>query len=163
MALEFEISSNPHSLIDIKTERERVTKDRARFRGKNIRFLICFLTVLGSYVTCMLVFIIPHLNDPDFGIGSYFLPYLTFFIFVFGNQLHIKLIEKPQKIVDKAIAALKETSPETLLDVVGDGQLSAEVTTFLDKIALQKRPLVQAEIDLVKTWMKSQLNRPVTP
>jgi len=110
----------------------------------------------------MLVFIIPHLNDPDFGIGAYFLPYLTFFIFVFGNRLHLKLIEKPQKIVDKAVAALKETSPETLLDVVGDGQLSSEVTTFLDEVSLQQRSLVQAEIDLVKKWMKSQSDRPVT-
>jgi len=157
MALEFDIRSNPHTLIDIKIERERVAKDRARFRGKNIRFLICFLTVLGSYVTCMLVFIIPHLNDPDFGIGSYFLPYLTFFIFVFGNRLHITWVEKPQKIVDKVISVLKDAPPEALLNVVGDGELPSEVTSFLEKIAIQKRSLVQAEIDVIQKWMKDQL------
>ncbi|VAW84793.1 hypothetical protein MNBD_GAMMA16-1359 [hydrothermal vent metagenome] len=164
MALEFDISSNPHTFVDIKIERERAAKDRASFRGKNIRFLIYFLTVLGSYVTCMLVFIIPHLNNPEFGIISYFLPYLTFFIFVFGNRIHIKQIEKPQKIVDKVIASLKETPPEALVDVVGvgDGELPAEVTSFVDKISIQKRLLVQAEIDVIQKWMKGQLNQPVT-
>jgi len=48
MALEFDITNNPHTLIDIKTERERVTKDRASFRGKNIRFLILFFDGIGQ-------------------------------------------------------------------------------------------------------------------
>lgn len=153
MALEFGMSSTPPSLNVIQVERERAVKDRATFRGKNIRFLIYFVTVLVSYVVTMLIFIIPHLNDPDWGIGSYFLPYLTFVIFVVGNNLHTKYIEKPRKMVDTAIAELHATTPEELLELVGPGEYSVEITSYLDKIAAYERSPVRAEINVLQKWM----------
>ncbi|NOY71052.1 MAG: hypothetical protein GXP14_01535 [Gammaproteobacteria bacterium] len=153
MALEFSMSSAPPSLNAIKVERERAAKDRATFRGKNIRFLIYFLTILVTYVVTMLIFIIPHLNDPDWGIGSYFLPYLTFVIFVLGNNLHTKYIEKPQKMVDAAIAELQATTQEELLELVGSREYPVEITSYLDNIATHERLPVRAEMNVLQKWM----------
>ncbi len=153
MALEFGMSSTPPSLNAIQVERERAVKDRAIFRGKNIRFLIYFVTVLVTYVVTMLIFIIPHLNDPDWGIGSYFLPYLTFVIFVLGNNLHTKYIEKPRKMVDTAIAELQAITSEELLELVGSGEYSVEITSYLDKIAAHERLPVRAEINVIQKRM----------
>ena len=153
MALEFNITGAPPLLDDIIAERDQATIDRASLRKKNIPFLICFISVLGIYLTLMIMYVIPHMNDPEFGITTYFLPYLTFVIFVVGNNLHLKTIEKPGKALEATIAALNEAPPEKLTEIASAGEHPVEVSSYLDQIAAQDRSPVQAEIDALRQWL----------
>ncbi|NOY62309.1 MAG: hypothetical protein GXP10_03985 [Gammaproteobacteria bacterium] len=157
MALEFCINGAPPTLTEITAERERAAHDRAMLRKKNIRFLIIILTIVGTYIPSMIIFVIPHFEDPDLGIGAYFLPYLTFIIFAVGNNQHHKIIEKPRKIMDEAIAALEEASPEAFAEVTDAGRRYAKIAAYLEQVSAQGRPLLQAESAAVQQWIADEV------
>ncbi len=162
MALEFNIATPPPALADITAEFEQATQDRAMLRKKNIRFLICILLVVAAYATFMLKVTIPLLADPtvvpDFvATVAYFTPYLTFLIFIFGNALHNKIIERPRKRLDTTITALQESTQKTLAEITDCGQRYDEVASYQKQITALGRPLMMGEIEMLLQWVEARM------
>jgi len=161
MALEFDISGAPPAPTDILAEREQAARDRAIFRKKSIHFLIYTLIGVALLLSIALLGIVPRLGEPDaepsvvFSV-AYFTPYLIFPFFVIGNHLYNKQIEKPRKVVDATIAALREATPEELAEIAGAGQHPAEISAYLAKVKAQGRSPVRAEIDAIQRWLDTR-------
>ncbi len=159
MALEFDISSSPPALADIAVEREQAKKDRAVFRKKNIRFLIYIIIIVASVLSFILLVAVPSIKEPEADqdivfMFTYFMPYLIFAVFILGNKYHIKLVEKPSKVLDATIATLKEVNAEELKEIVDAWHHHGEITSYLQKVTSQGRSLVQAEINAIQQWLE---------
>lgn len=152
MSFNFEITGTPPVLADITATREQAVYERAIFRKKNIRFMIGMATVTSVYLAFIFIFVFPMLEKPEVGIIFYFFPHLTFVIFIVGNHLHIKNIEKPSKILDKTIAELSEAEADELSSVIDDKKHSDEVTSYMERVATQGRSLVNGELEAIQKW-----------
>jgi len=152
MSFTFEITGTPPVSSDIAEKREQAVIERAIFRKRNIRFMFGMATVTAVYVAFILIVVFPLLENPEVGIIFYFFPYLTFLIFIVGNHLHIKNIEKPSKKLDKTIAELSEVSPEEISSVIDDKESSSEITSYINRVEAQGRSLVRAEVDAIQKW-----------
>ena len=91
-------------------------------------------------------------DQPEVGIITYYFPYLTFVIFTVGNNLHIKHIEKPSKLLDTTIAELSEVTADEISSVIDDKEHSAEIVSYMEQVAAQGRSLVGAEMDAIQKW-----------
>lgn len=152
MAINFDITGTPPELADITAKREQAIIERAIFRKRNIRFMIGMATITITYVALMIIFVFPMFEKPETGIITYFFPHITFVIFIVGNHLHIKNIEKPSKALDKTIIALDSVTPDDINNTLEDKEHPAEIVSYLEKVAAQGRSLVQAEIDEIQKW-----------
>ena len=164
MALEFDITGIPPTLADITGEREKAEKDREMLREKNKRFLVYIIIIVVTVLTIALKGIIPMIKDPGAeptftAIVAYFTPYIMFAIFFFGNNTHVKVIEKPRKIVYTTIKGLKEVTAEEFSEIADAGQHYVETSAYLEKVAAQGRSLVQAEFNAIKRWLDDR-NKP---
>jgi len=156
MAFDFEITGNPPILADITATREQAVQERAVFRKRNIRFMFGMAAVTSIYLVFIFAFVFPMLKRPEVGIIFYFFPHLTFVIFIVGNHLHIKNIEKPSKVLDTTIQDLSEAEPEEIDEVIGDKELSTEITDYMERVTAQGRSLVRAELDLIQAWFEEK-------
>lgn len=156
MCLNFEITGTPPLFADITAKREQAVSERAIFRKKNIRFMFGMATVTSVYVAFIVIVVLPMLENPEVGIIFYFFPYLTFLIFIIGNDLHIKRIEKPSNILDKTIMSLGEAPADEISTVIDDKEHSAEITSYMDRVAAQGRSLVRAEVDAIQKWYEAK-------
>ncbi len=153
MSFSFEITGTPPALADIAAKREQAVNDRAVFRQKNIRFMIGMATVTAVWGAFLVIFVIPMMTDqPELGIITYYFPYLTFVIFIVGNNLHIKRIEKPSKLLDTTISELSEVDADEISSVINDKEHPAEIASYLERVAAQGRSLVRAEMDAIQKW-----------
>ena len=152
MSFDFEITGTPPALADVAAPREQAVYERAIFRKRNIRFMIGMATVTTVYLIFIFTFVFPMLERPEVGIIFYFFPHLTFVIFIVGNHLHIKNIEKPSKVLDKTIESLSEAEAEEISEVIGDKELSAEITSYMERVAAQGRSLFHGELDAIQKW-----------
>lgn len=157
MSLNFDITGTPPALADITQKREQAVTERAIFRKKNIRFMIGMAFTVVIYMAIMIIFVIPQMKeeDPSLGILTYFFPYLTFAIFIVGNHLHIKNIEKPSKQLDKTIEELNEVTDDEVNSVIDDKEHPTEIASYLERVTAQGRSLVRAEIDAIQKWYES--------
>lgn len=161
MAIKFDINKVPPALANITLELQQAQQARALLRKKNIRFLIYILLVVAAYATFMLTMVIPLLEDPSVvpdlvATIAYFTPYLTFFIFFVGNNLHHKIIEKPRKVLDTTLKMLVEASPEELLEITKPGKKYDEVSAYQKQVATLKRPLMKGEVDMIQQWAEAR-------
>jgi len=150
MSFIFDITGTPPAATEIITKREQAVDERAVYRKKNIRFMIGMALVTSLWVSFVLIFIWPMLEDPTTGIIFYFFPYLTFIIFIVGNDLHIKHIEKPSKLLDTTIADLSEVTTEEISSIIDGKEHSAEISSYLARVSTQGRLLVQAELKAIQ-------------
>jgi len=158
MALEFDITSTPPTLADIRGEREKAEQDREILRQKNKRFLVYIVIIVVTVLTIALEGIIPMVKDPGAeptftAIVAYFTPYIMFAIFFFGNNTHVKVIEKPRKIVHTTLKGLKEVTAEELAEIADAGRRYGEITSYLEKVTAQGRPPVKAEFNAIRQWL----------
>lgn len=158
MALKFDIPGIPPTLANITAEREQAEQELAVLRKKNKQFLIKFIIVVASMLGTTLFVLVPIVKNPDttptfVGIVAYFMPYMIFPVFFFGNNLHIKHIEKPRKALKAVIAGLNEVTPEDLAEVNSPGQHPAEIASYLERVAAQGRALVKGEITAIQQWL----------
>ncbi|KAF0192854.1 MAG: hypothetical protein FD165_624 [Gammaproteobacteria bacterium] len=158
MALEFDVTAAAPTLAEITVEREQAENERAILKKKNKRFLVYFVLTVASLVSTALLGILPAIDKPESSqdlvfVVTYFTPYLILPLFVFGNHLHIKKIEKPRKKLDAVIVGLTEATPEELVDVA-DGH--HEIDRYRQQVAAQQRVLVKAEIDAIQRWIGKQ-------
>lgn len=154
MVIEFDITGMPPTPAEIAAAREHAEAGRAVLKKKNKQFLIGFVSIVLTLVTTALIGIIPAVNKPESSqdlafVVSYFSPYLILPMFVIGNHLHIKKIEKPRKKLDAVIAGLTEAEPEALAEVA-DGH--PEIDRYRQQVAAQGRALVKAELDAMARW-----------
>ena len=156
MSFNFDITGIPPASNDITTKLEQVTNERALYRKKNIRFMIGMATVTTLYVAFVLIFIWPMLEKPETGIIFYFFPYVTFIIFIVGNELHIKKIEKPSKLLDATIAELNEVPADEIDGFMDGKELSSEIASYIEKVSAQGRSLVRAELDAIQKWYETK-------
>ena len=152
MSFKFDITGIPPVLADITAKREQAVYDRAVFRKKNIRFMIGMATITAAWLAFLLMFIIPLMRKPEVGIITYYFPYFTFAIFIVGNHFHIKNIEKPSNLLDKTIEALTEVEAGEINGAIGEKEHTAEITSYMDQVAVQGRSLVHAEVDAIQKW-----------
>ena len=155
MPINIDFAAPPPTLTEIAERRQQAVTGRAHYRTKNIRFTVTLLSIVIAYVTLMIIYIIPMItttDEPDWGIITYFIPYFTFAIFVIGNDLHIKWIEKPSKLLDKDIADLNEAPIDDINAIINDKKQSDEITSYLKQLTAQGRSLIQAELDAIKKW-----------
>jgi len=162
MSLEFDINSAPPALVEIEAALEQATKDRALLRKKNIRFLIYILIIVAAYATFMLKVTIPLLDNPavlpDFvATVAYFTPYVTFLIFLVGNSLHNKIIERPRKILDTAIPAFKEASDKRIAEISDCGQRYTEVSAYQQQVITLGRPMMNGEAEMLLQWVEKRM------
>lgn len=155
MALEFNLNDTPPTLAEITAEREQAMQDRELLRKKNIRFLVYIVIIVITVLCIALMGIIPMVKDPGaeptfVAIVAYFTPYIMFAIFFFGNNSHVKVIEKPRKLLHATIVGLKEVTAEELLEVADMGHQHNEITSYLEKVAAQGRSPVRAELNLIQ-------------
>ncbi|MDH3327576.1 MAG: hypothetical protein OEM38_12800 [Gammaproteobacteria bacterium] len=150
MSFSFEITETPPVCADISTKREQAVKERAIFRKKNIRFMIGMATITSLYLAFIFIFVFPMLENPEVGIIFYFFPHLTFVIFIVGNHLHIKNIEKPSKLLDMTITELSEVEASEIDSIIDKKEHSAEITSYMEQVAAQGRSLVRAEADAIQ-------------
>ena len=151
MSFIFDITGTPPAQTDIATKREQAVDERAVYRKKNIRFMIGMATVTSLYLAFIFIFIWPMLEKPQTGIIFYFFPHVTFIIFIVGNDLHIKNIEKPSKLLDKTIAELSEATAEEINDVIDSIEQSAEtISSYMEKVSAQGRSLIHAELNAIQ-------------
>lgn len=161
MALKFDITSAPPSLADI-TCRARTSRERSRHHTKkNIGFLVFAIVIVVSILSFQLLVAVPAVRDPDsepgiVGVVALYTPYIISFIFFVTNTLHHKIIEKPRKVLDTTIAALKEVTPEQLSDVAASEQHNVEIASYREKIAARGRSLLRAEIDAIQRWLDAR-------
>ena len=164
MSIDIDFTMAPPTLADISEKREQVVSERAVYKKKNIRFMTTMVFIVVAYVTLMIVTVIPMIGkaEPDWAMMFYFLPYLTFVIFIVGNDIHIKKIEKPSKLLDKSIAELTAGPVDEINTIINDKKQAGEIVSYLDQVAAQGRSLVCAEIDAIKKWhdTKSLANSP---
>lgn len=158
MSFNIDITLAPPTLADIASTREQAVTERAIYRKKNIRFSTVLFTIVVIYVTIMIKYVIPMLGDvdPEWGILTYFLPYFTFGIFVIGNHLHTKHIEKPSRALDKLIAALNEAKEDEINRVKNDKEQPDVIISYIEKVTAKGRSLVNAEIEAIQLWHDSQ-------
>ena len=161
MTFSFEFDGTPPTLADMAVKREEAVIERAVFRKKNIRFMIGMATVTSVWVAFLIIVIIPMMTDtPQLGIITYYFPYLTFLIFIVGNHLHIKNIEKPSKLLDKTIAELSEVTADEISSITGNKEHPPEIVSYLERIAATGRSAVGAERDVIQKWYdKENLER----
>jgi len=154
MSIDIDFNMAPPSLADISEEREQAVSERAVYRKKNIRFMIAMLCIIVSYLIFMIVVVIPMIAKakPDWGIATYFIPYLTFAIFIIGNELHIKKIEKPSKLLDRNIAGLTEGPVDEINAIINCKEQNDEIVSYIEKVTAQGRSLIKAEIDAIQKW-----------
>jgi len=162
MAIEFDITKPPPALANITMGLKQAQQDRAALRKKNIRFLIYILLVVAAYATFMLTVTIPLLENPsvvpDFvATVAYFTPYLTFFIFFVGNNLHHKIIEKPRKILDTAIPALNAASSQQISEINDCGQRYSEVAAYQQQVKKLGRPMMHGESEMLLRWVEARM------
>ncbi len=162
MALEFDINSVPPPLTEIEAALEQAIKARALLRKKNIRFLIYILIIVAAYATFMLTVTIPMLDDPtvlpDFvATVAYFTPYLTFLIFLVGNNLHNRIIERPRKILDTAIPAFQAVSEKEAAEISDCGQRYPEVANYHQQVNTLERPLMRGETEMLLQWVEKRM------
>lgn len=159
MALDFDIVGDPRTLAEIMAEREQAVTDRALIRKKSIRYLI-YAAVFGTGLVGFSFFVLrPILDDPGVeptfvAVIAYFVPYLIFPAFIIGNKLFNKHCEKPRKMLDTTIAGLTEATPEERSEIGRAERDHPEVAVYLKKVAAQGRPLMRAEVDAIRNWVK---------
>jgi len=156
MSIVFDITETPPELAAITTKREQAVIERAIFRKKNIRFMVGMATVTTVYVTFIVMYVLPLLERPETGIIFYFFPYLTFLIFIVGNELHIKHIEKPSKILDQTIAELSEVVSDEIHSLIENKEHSPEVASYIDRVTAQGRAFVHAEVEAIQKWYEEK-------
>ncbi|MDH5301460.1 MAG: hypothetical protein OEW58_08880 [Gammaproteobacteria bacterium] len=152
MPIEIDFDAAPPSADVLNEKRAQAVAERAAYRKKNIIFTSSLALLVVVYVTFVIKVIIPMMAEaePDWGMATYFFPYFTFVIFVVGNDLHIKFIEKPSKLLDKTIAGLTEASAVK----TNNKQPPDNISRYVTQVAAQGRPLVQAEVDAMNEWLK---------
>jgi hypothetical protein len=158
MALEFDITAAAPTLAEITAEREPAERERAILKYKNKRFLITFILVVLTLVSTALIGIIPAVNKPESSqdlafVVSYFSPYLILPMFVIGNHLHIKRIEKPRKKVEAILAGLTEATGEELDEITAS---HAVIEQYRQQVTAQGRPLMKGEVDAMQRWLDQQ-------
>jgi hypothetical protein len=155
MSIDIDFTTAPPTLSDISEKRESAVNERAVYKKKNIRFTVTLLSIVVVYVTLMIIYIIPMITsaeEPDWGMITYFIPYFTFAIFVIGNDLHIKWIEKPSKLLDKTIADLSEGEVDEIHSLIKDTEQPGEIASYLEQVTAQGRSLLGVEINAIKEW-----------
>lgn len=158
MALTFDITGVPPALTEINIEREQAAKDRAILRKKNIRFLIFTIIMVVTFVCLELFVAVPAVRrggtSPTFTtVIVLYTPYVTFFLFAVTNTLHHKIIEKPRKIMDNAIASLKEATPEEIAGINDIERARVEINSYLERVAGEGRQLLRGEIEAMRRWL----------
>ena len=158
MALKFDITGAPPALTQITSEREHAAADRAILRKKNIRFLIFTIIMVVTFVCLELFVAVPAVRQngtsPTFTtVIVLYTPYVTFFLFAVTNTLHHKIIEKPRKIMDATIAALKEATPEEIAAITDAKRQSIEISSYQERVTGEGRPLVRGEIEAMRRWL----------
>jgi len=156
MSFIFDITGAPPAQTDIAEQREQAVTERAVYRKKNIRFMIGMATVTALYVTFIFIFIWPMLEKPETGIIFYFFPHVTFIIFIVGNDLHIKRIEKPSNLLDTTIENLSEVTTEEIDSVIDGKMHTAEIASYLERVSDQGRLLVRAELEAIRELFEAK-------
>ena len=164
MALKFDITGAPPALTEITIEREQAAKDRAILRKKNIRFLIFTIIMVVTFVCLELFVAVPAVRrggtSPTFTtVIVLYTPYVTFFLFAVTNTLHHKIIEKPRKIMDTAIASLKEATPEEMSSISDAERQQIEISTYQEQVSTQGRPLMRGEVEAMRRWLDKRKPR----
>lgn len=159
MAIVFNISNEPPSREEILCELDRAQMERALFRKKNYQFLMYMIAIVGSILGFILLVAVPAIKKPEADqdlvfMFTYAMPYVLFVVFIVSNNIHIKKIEKPSKVLDAIIAGLQEVTDEELEKTCADWRSHAAIVVYRDKIATQGRPLVQAEVDAMAKWLQ---------
>jgi hypothetical protein len=80
-------------------------------------------------------------------------PYVTFFLFAVTNTLHHKIIEKPRKIMDTAIAYLKEATPEEISAITDAERQRIEISSYQERVTGEGRQLLRGEIEAMRRWL----------
>ncbi len=161
MPLTFDIDSEPPSQDEILRELDRAQRERAVFRKKNYQFLMYMIAVVGSILAFILLVAVPSIKKPEADqdlvfMFTYAMPYVLFAVFIVSNNIHIKKIEKPSKALDAIIAGLQEVSDEDLEKTCAGWQVHEVTASYKEKVATQKRPLVQAEVNLISKWLEAR-------
>jgi len=160
MSIEIDFTVAPPTLESISEKREKAVGDRAVYRKKNIRFMIMMACIVIAYGTFMIVTVIPMIAkaEPDWGMITYFFPHFTFAIFWIGNDVHIKKIEKPSKLLDKNIASMTEEEVDKISSVINEKEQPDEIVSYMEQVTAQGRLLLGAEIEAIQKWHNS--NKP---
>jgi hypothetical protein len=166
MALDFDITREPPALSDIALEREQATQGLAVLRKKDFGFLIFAIIAVPSIVSFQLFVAIPVLRDPMteptlVGIIALYTPYIFGVIFFVTLTANFKVVEKPRKILRTTLTGLEEADSEKLSEVAGSEHQHSEIASYLEKVAAQGRPLVNAEVDAILRWLDKHKPKPV--
>ena len=160
MALEFDITRAPPALEEITREREQAERELTVMRKKNIRFLVIAATALIMLLCFQLLVAVPAVRDPgsspDFvSILALYTPYLIGTFFFTALTLYNKYIEKPRKLVDATLAALKEVTPDDPPDLAG-AERHDEIAAYREKVVAQGRAPVRAEVEAMQRWLEAR-------
>lgn len=161
MALQFDITRDPPALADITVERQQAAQARAAIRTKMIRFLSVAFVMAVCILCFQFLVAVPAVRnegaDPSWvAILALYTPYLIGAFFFTTLTLYNRVIEKPAKLLDRTLAALRETTPEELAEIAGSGQLHIEIVSYQQKVMTQGRALVRAEIEAIQRWLNSR-------
>jgi len=162
MALEFDITDNPPEQALITAEIEQANRALEVLSRKNRRFLIWFVSVILVYATFMLTVVIPILGDPTavpdlVATFAYFLPYITFFIFLVGNHLHTKRIDRPKRAAKNIVRTMTEATAEELEPIAGAEEKYELVASYRDNTTTLGRGLTKGELDLLAEWVEDRV------
>jgi len=158
MSIDIDFTITPPALAEISEKREQAVSERAVYRKRNIRFHCTMAAITALYLAFLIIVVIPMMAkaQPDWGMITYFFPYFTLAIFVVGNDLHIKRIEKPSKALDKKIAELTEVPVDDEINtVINDKEQPEEIVSYMEKVTTQGRSLVRVEIEAIEKWHKA--------
>lgn len=154
MSIDIDFTVAPPALANISEQREQAVNERAVYRKRNIRFHCTMAAITALYLTFLIVVVIPMIAQasPDWGMVTYFFPYFTLAIFVVGNHLHIKRIEKPSKLLDKTIEGLTEGEEDEINPVINDNDQPEEIAAYIKQVSNQGRLLINIEIEEIQKW-----------
>jgi len=158
MALSFDITGAPPPQADIAAERERIMKERAALRKKDIRYMAGGVVMVLSVLAFQLLVIVPHLKEDSpypgaVGLFVFYVPYIFGAMFFGSLTLYSLKIEKPGRLLKAALAALEEITAEDISDVIGSEPPPMEIAAYQEKVAALGRPLVQGELDAIQRWL----------
>lgn len=158
MALSFDITGAPPPQADIAAERERIAKERAALRKKDIRYMAGGVVMVLSVLAFQLLVIVPQLKDDSphpglVGLFVFYVPYLFGAMFFGSLTLYSMKIEKPGRLLKAALAAVEEVTPDETSEVIGPEPSPMEIAAYQEKVATLGRPLVRGELDAIQRWL----------
>lgn len=158
MALSFDITGAPPPQADIAAERERITKERAALRKKDIRYMVGGVVMVLSVLAFQLLVIVPHLKEDSpypgaVGLFVFYVPYIFGAMFFGSLTLYSMKIEKPGRLLKAALAAIEEVTPDEISKVIGPEPPPMEIAAYQEKVAAMGRPLVKGELDAIQRWL----------